>query len=279
MGKLLNCIRKREADFISRQKVFFVATAPLSKDHHVNVSPKAPGTSVIVIDPHTVAYCDLTGSGAETAAHVLENQRMTLLFCNLEEGPPKILRLHGKAKVVVKEDVESSLLERFPKHLISSYGFRAIYVLRIDRISTSCGYSLPIMNFQKHRETLNEWTENRGKQGMWDYGILKNSFSIDGLPSLTILRNSRDDRDCVIVPKPEDGYISTGERVPTCDPRAKEEERVGITTMLSTSQKKNESNWNLFGIVLVFFLGMIFGSLLAMLVLLMPTDGEVRELL
>lgn len=206
MGKLLDCIRDKDAEFMAEQKVFFVATAPLSKDHHVNVSPKSPGTSLTVLDPHTVAYLDLTGSGSETAAHVTENGRMTILFCNLEEGPPKLMRLHGTARVLLREDADESLLAKFPKILTSSPGFRAIYFLKTDRISTSCGYSMPVMQFDNYRQVLNNWTESRGTQGMLDYGIEKNSYSIDGIASLAILR-SKNDKDYKIVPKPKDGYI------------------------------------------------------------------------
>ena len=190
MGKLLDCISSKEEEFIRQQKVFFVATAPLSADCHINVSPKSPGTSVVVIDPHTVAYCDLTGSGAEAAAHVLENQRMTLMFCNIETGPPKILRLHGKATVVVKEEISDELCQRFPTVITSSIGFRCVYILKVDRVSSSCGYSLPVMKFEKYRQTLNEYTEKAGQDGMDAMCLKKNSYSIDGLPSLGLLRNS-----------------------------------------------------------------------------------------
>jgi hypothetical protein len=203
MGKVLECITDSEEAFIAKQKVFFVATAPLDKDHRVNVSPKAPGASVVVIDPHTVAYSDLSGSGAETAAHVMENGRMTILFCNLESGAPKILRLYGTARFTVKEEVEPSLLRQFPTEITSSFGFRAIFILKVERISTSCGYSLPVMAFEKHRKILEEYTEKAGEEGMKDYCLKKNSFSIDGLPSLALIRN----KNTVIVPKHEDGYI------------------------------------------------------------------------
>jgi hypothetical protein len=203
MGVVIEALTEKEVAFIATQKVFFVGTAPLSKDHHVNVSPKSPGTSVIVIDPHTVAYFDLTGSGAETAAHVMENERMTLLFCNLESGAPKILRLYGNARMVLKKDVEPSLLQNFPESVTSSFGFRAIYILDIHRISSSCGYSLPVMNFEKYRKTLEEYTVKEGLQGMADYRIKKNSFSIDGLCSLAQFENN----DLTILPKPESGYI------------------------------------------------------------------------
>ena len=209
MGKVIECLTEKEEEFIKSQKVFFVATSPLDKDHHVNVSPKAPGTSVVVLDPYTVAYCDLSGSGAETTAHVLENSRMTLLFCNIEHGPPKILRLYGKAKVLAKDCISDSkefnkLVPKFPKSITSDYGFRAIFILNIDRMSTSCGYSLPVMKFEKYRQILNEYSTKKGEQGMVDYRIYKNSFSIDGLLSYGIYSHGNSKN---IIPKPEDGYI------------------------------------------------------------------------
>lgn len=203
MGKLLDEIGSGEADFIAKQKVFFVATAPLDKKHHINLSPKAPGSSVVVLGPHKIAYADLTGSGAETAAHVMENQRMTLLFCNLEDGPPKILRLYGTAELIIREEVEPSLLEKFPEKMTQNPGFRSVFVLNVERVSSSCGYSLPVMTYQKTRATLDEFAERKGLEGVKDYCLFNNSFSIDGLPSVAQLRNP----NVKIVPKPEDGYI------------------------------------------------------------------------
>lgn len=204
MGKVLDEISDKEARFIVESKVFFVATAPLSSEHHVSVSPKAPGSSCVVLSGHEVAYADLTGSGAETAAHVLQNGRMTLLFCNLERGPPQILRLHGKAEMILAANIPALLLNQFPHQITSHIGFRAVYRLKVHRISTSCGYSLPQMDFIKYRSTLDEWTEKAGKAGISDYVTKKNSFSIDGLPSLALLRE-----DCPlhIEPVVEDGYI------------------------------------------------------------------------
>jgi len=201
MGKLLPEIGPREEAFISSQKVFFVATAPLDPNHHVSVSPKANGC--VVLDPHTIVYADLTGSGAETAAHVLQNGRMTLMFCNIEAGPPKILRLFGRAQVILAENVPPSLLQRLPSDITSHLGFRAVYKLAVSRISSSCGYSLPIMEFVKHRTTLDEVTEKNGKSWVFDYNTKKNSFSIDGLPSLALLRSNAP----VVEPAEEEGYI------------------------------------------------------------------------
>jgi hypothetical protein len=204
MGKVLAEITEREAAFIAAQHVFFVATAPLSPQHHVSVSPKAGLGSAVVLNTHEVAYADLTGSGAETAAHVRENGRMTLLFCNLEKGAPKILRLHGIARVVVADDVPTSLRDKFPLKIVQSAGFRAVFILHVTRISTSCGYSLPIFDFVRQRTTLDEYTAKEGARGMFDYQTLKNSFSIDGLPSIALLRHNSPRN---VVPVTEEGFV------------------------------------------------------------------------
>lgn len=209
MGKVLPSLSDKEVAFIASQKVFFVATSAVSVHHHVSVSPKAnssAGNAIVVLDPHTVAYADWTGSGSETAAHVLENGRMTLLFVNLESGPPKILRLFGMAHVWSAETVPADLLRHFPPAIATqNLGFRAVYKLHVDRISDSCGFSMPIMNFEKYRKTLDEYTTKAGKEGIAEYRILKNSFSIDGLPSLAHLhpRNA----SLKIEPMWQDGYF------------------------------------------------------------------------
>jgi hypothetical protein len=205
MGKVLSELTSKEEKFIASQKVFFVATAALSKDHHVSVSPKANDGTFIVIDKLTVAYADYTGSGAEAAAHVLQNQRMTIMFCNIEQGLPNILRLFGHAELILPDNnTSASIVNKFPSSVTQNCGFRAIYILHIHRISTSCGYSLPIMDFVKFRTTLTECNEREGKEGVFKYKTLKNSYSIDGLPSLALLRK---DAPPNIVPIYEDGYI------------------------------------------------------------------------
>jgi hypothetical protein len=128
---------------------------------------------------------------------------MTIMMCNLEAGAPKILRFHGKAELIVKENVEENLLQKFPDSITQSPGFRSIFILKVERVSSSCGFSLPIMTYQKTRSTLHEYTDRKGLEGMNDYCIYKNSFSIDGLASVAQLRF----RDKIIVPKPEEGYI------------------------------------------------------------------------
>jgi len=224
MGRVLKEIGPSEEAFILKQRLFFVATAPLSSDHRVSVSPKAnrqPTTTtdnvindvdggekkkeggegqvvacdddgsrsaVAVLGPHEVAYADLTGSGSETASHVMENGRMTLMFCNLEQGPPKILRLYGTASVVLAEDVPMALKDKFDPAIVNSDGFRAVYRLRVDRISTSCGYTLPVMKHERYRSTLMETYDSWGKAKLDSYSTERNAYSIDGLPSLALCR-------------------------------------------------------------------------------------------
>jgi len=212
MGKVLEEITQREIDFIAKQRVFFVATAPHAADTRVNVSPKAPaGASVVVLGPHKVAYLDLTGSGSETAAHVLQDDedqgeqggRITLLFCNLEEGPPKLMRLHGTATLLTKEEVPKDLLSKFPPYLTQNPGFRGIFVVAVNRISTSCGYTMPVMTFHKYRKTLDEYMDRLTEKEQQEYMLKKNSYSIDGLESISLKRFANKQ----VTPYAENGYI------------------------------------------------------------------------
>ena len=163
------------ADWIGRQHLFFVATAPLSGDGHVNVSPKGLDT-LRILDDMTVAYIDLTGSGAETVAHVRENGRITLMWSAFE-GPPRIVRVHGRGEVVEPDDPRiAGRFEEIP-------GARAVIVVHADRISDSCGYSVPTYTFDGHRSKLVEWAAHRGPEGLAAYRAEKNATSIDGLPA------------------------------------------------------------------------------------------------
>jgi hypothetical protein len=186
--------------------VFFLATAPTSTNHHVNVSPRAPGNSVVVLDTHTVAIADLSGSGSETAAHILQNSRITIMFVNLLEGPPMILRLFGMAQILLPAEADQavpSLLQRFPPALTADNGFRAVYLVTCHRITASCGYSMPVMAVESFRTELRDFTELKGRQGMQAYREHKNSYSIDGLPSLAMLQCG----DVAVCPCREKGYI------------------------------------------------------------------------
>lgn len=176
MGKVHEAITNDLQEFISRQHMFFVATAPL--DGRVNISPKGLD-SFRVLSNSRVAYLDMTGSGNETSAHLLENGRITFLFCAFE-GAPKILRLYGQGRTVLPDDPEwADLLALFPYFL----GTRQIIVADIDRVSTSCGYAVPLYEFQGQRETLIKWSEHRGEDGLVTYHREKNVRSIDGLPT------------------------------------------------------------------------------------------------
>lgn len=164
-------------DWISRQHVFFVATAP-SAGGHVNLSPKGYD-ALRVLDPHRVAYLDLTGSGAETVAHLREDGRMTMMFCAFE-GPPRILRLYGRgAAHVVGTERYEDLAPRFP----DLPGARAIVELEVERIQTSCGFAVPHLSFQGERPTLEQWAARRSDADLQAYRAGKNAKSIDGLPA------------------------------------------------------------------------------------------------
>ncbi|HTF34705.1 MAG TPA: pyridoxamine 5'-phosphate oxidase family protein [Myxococcota bacterium] len=179
MGKTYPEIDQRIAEFLRKQHVFFVATAPLSAEGRVNLSPKGL-QSFAVLDPRTVAYLDLTGSGIETVAHLRENDRITLMFCAFE-GPPKILRLQGRGEAIERGHSEwDALAARFPSHL----GARAVIRVRVERIADSCGYAVPLMRYEGDRDQLTLWAERKGSEGLSAYRAAFNGTSIDGLPGL-----------------------------------------------------------------------------------------------
>jgi hypothetical protein len=164
--------------FLERQPMFFVATAPLGADGHVNVSPKGLQGTFAVLDSQHVAYLDLTGSGVETIAHLRENGRITLMFCAFD-GPARIVRLFGRGAVVACDDAEFEVhAERFPQHP----GARAVITLTLDRVSDSCGYGVPRMTYVEDRDRLLEWARQRGDDGLAAYRDERNGQSIDGLP-------------------------------------------------------------------------------------------------
>jgi pyridoxamine 5'-phosphate oxidase-like protein len=183
MGKVLDALDEKLTGVVLRQPVFFVATAPAGRDGHVNVSPKGTSGTFAVLDPRTVAYLDLTGSGVETIAHLRDNGRITLMFCTFE-GPPLIVRLHGRGEVVVPTDDRfPDLLAAFPEQA-DAPGIRSVVRVDVERVSTSCGYSVPLMEYQGDRPQLRQWAERRGPDGVEAYRGEKNAESIDGLPGL-----------------------------------------------------------------------------------------------
>ncbi len=162
--------------FIKAQPLFFVATAPLSEDGRINLSPKGYDTFRI-LSPHQVAYLDLTGSGNETSAHLAENGRITFLFCAFS-GAPQILRLYGRGETVLPGAARwEELIVHFPDYP----GIRQIIIASIHFVQTSCGYGVPLMELQKDRETMARWANSKGEEGLVEYRRVKNRKSLDGL--------------------------------------------------------------------------------------------------
>ena len=177
MGKTFETIVPALQEWIAQRHVFFVATAPLATDGHVNCSPKG-SDSFRILNDHEVAYLDLTGSGVETIAHVSENERIVIMFCAFE-APQKTVRIHGRGEVVLPADPDFAQLSvLFPSHA----GARAIIRVKANRISDSCGFTLPFMDYVEHRDTLDRWTDKKTPEELVDYRKLKNETSINGIP-------------------------------------------------------------------------------------------------
>ncbi len=180
MSKSFEAIDGRVREFIGRQHVFFVATAPSGDGGHVNCSPKGLDTFRI-IGPRQVAYLDYTGSGAETIAHLRDNGRIVIMFCAFE-GAPNIVRLHGRGTVVEHGAPEfAALAAQFPAALD---GVRAVIRVDLTRISDSCGFGVPRYRYEQERTQLTAWVDRKGAQGVAEYQRENNARSIDGLPAL-----------------------------------------------------------------------------------------------
>lgn len=189
MAKIFERIDEHQREWIARQRLFFVATAPLAGDGRVNCSPKGPIGTFRVLDDHTVAYLDMVGSGAETVAHLRENGRIVVMFCAFE-GPPRILRLHGRGEVVPAADPRfADLYARADfdaPHEIEE-ARRAVILIEVERIADACGYGVPLMAYEGEREHAGAWAEKKlrvgGDGAIDDYMAEKNAESIDGLPA------------------------------------------------------------------------------------------------
>jgi hypothetical protein len=188
MGKVYEEIDGHWREWIERQALFFVGSAPLDGDGHVNVSPKGPIGSLRVIDEHTIAYLDVVGSGAETIAHLRENGRIVVMLCAFD-GPPRILRLHGRGEVLTPDDPRfAELVEEFGYQPATEQSRRAIVMVHVTRIADSCGYGVPLMEFAGEREHHDKWAAKKlranGPDALREYEREKNSLSLDGLPAL-----------------------------------------------------------------------------------------------
>ncbi|NOI58753.1 pyridoxamine 5'-phosphate oxidase family protein [Vibrio coralliilyticus] len=176
MGKQFSELSDKHIAFIDQQKLYFVGTAADSGS--VNLSPKG-GDSLRVISPTQIAWLNLTGSGNESAAHVLNNPRMTLMFCAFE-GAPLILRAYGQASVLHNKDAEwKKYVSLFPE----SAAARQIFILDINMVQSSCGMSVPYFSYEGDREDLAKWSEKQGTEGIEKYWLKKNQKSIDGFES------------------------------------------------------------------------------------------------
>jgi hypothetical protein len=189
VAKVFDGIDEHLQRWISSQALFFVGTAPLAADGHVNLSPKGPIDTLRVLDSHTVAYLDMIGSGAETIAHLRENGRVVIMLCAFQ-GPPRIVRLHGRGEVVPASDPGfQGLVARcqFREPEVPQ-ARRAIVLVHVERVADSCGYGVPLMAYEGLRPHQDAWAAKKvrvgGEEALLDYQRENNSQSLDGLPAL-----------------------------------------------------------------------------------------------
>jgi hypothetical protein len=184
MGEFYKQISKKQEEFIKNQQMYFVGTAPLSENGHINVSPKGLD-SFRVIDPNQIAYLDVISSGNETSAHILENGRITIMFCSFDKKP-LILRLYGKGRTILPSNdhwnTYAGLFEVYEST-------RQIIVVDVDLVQSSCGFGVPRYEFIEHRDIHFSWAGQKGPQGLSAYIDENNLTSLDGLP--TALGNER----------------------------------------------------------------------------------------
>jgi len=175
MGKRYNSITEKYKDFIKQQRIFFVGTA--APDGRVNVSPKGADT-FRVINANQVVWLNLTGSGNETAAHLAQTERMTIMFCAFE-GKPIILRLYGKAKIF---NAGHEIYKKYSPLFPEIPGRRQIIEMHVDLLQKSCGMAVPLMDYVADRDELHKWAEKKGSEKLHQYWQEKNTVSIDGKP-------------------------------------------------------------------------------------------------
>jgi len=178
MGKEHSQITVEHKEFIENQKLFFVCTSPLNANGHINLSPKG-FDCFRVLSATRVGYLDIVGSGNETSAHLLENGRITFMFCAFD-GPPKILRLYGKGRTVLPGDNE---WEELSKHFTILPATRQIIVADIFKVKSSCGFGIPYYEYKGDRDHSFKWAETKGEDGLEEYKKEKNMVSMDGLPA------------------------------------------------------------------------------------------------
>jgi hypothetical protein len=179
MAKQFEALNSDLRDFIQRQNIFFVSSA--TADSRVNISPREI-LALRIIDDHSVIYLDRTGSGNETAAHMLADGRLTIMFCAFS-GPPQIMRLYGTGTSVGWENAEFEDLISQYYGGVTPLGTRQIMRLNFDLVQTSCGYGVPLFDYKGERAAIESWHENKGPDGIQSYWEQKNLSSMDGLPT------------------------------------------------------------------------------------------------
>jgi pyridoxamine 5'-phosphate oxidase-like protein len=180
MAKTFEGIDEKLGQWLDDQAVFFVATAPSGPEGHINLSPKGVSGTFRILDPSTVAYLDITGSGIETVAHLRENGRIIIMFCAFS-GPPRIVRLHGHGTAALPGDAD---WEELAARFAPQPGTRSIITVALERVSDSCGFGVPLMTYDRDRQDMAKWADRKGEDGLVEYRAKKNATSIDGLPGL-----------------------------------------------------------------------------------------------
>jgi hypothetical protein len=186
MGKFFNGISEAHAEFIRSQHIFFVATAPLTKDGRINLSPK--GLDCFrVLGENEVGYMDLISSGNETSAHTLENGRITFMLCSFD-GDPRIMRLYGKGRAVLPGSEE---WDEYARHFTIYPSTRQLIIAEIDLVQTSCGFGVPLFEYAGERDLHFKWAEKKGDEGLKEYIRDHNLNSLDGLTTDLGLINNK----------------------------------------------------------------------------------------
>lgn len=187
MAKFSDSIGDAHADFIRSQAVFFVATA--APGGRINLSPKGLDGTLALLGPNRVAFLNLTGSGNETAAHLLADGRITLMFCAFT-GEPKVLRLYGRGRAVHRHDPDWAEFDRlFPSYPAK----RQVVVVEVESVNSSCGFGVPLMDLVGQRTLLPAWAERKGPEGIARYWKDRNAVSFDGLPTGVLPTNRPED--------------------------------------------------------------------------------------
>jgi hypothetical protein len=176
MAKFYDSLNSTLQEFISNQKIFFVSTA--AESGRINLSPKGMD-SFRIVDENKILWLNLTGSGNETAAHIQQVNRMTIMFCAFD-GNPLILRLYGKARAIHSQDKD---WDQYYAHFSAIAGARQIFEMQVESVQTSCGFAVPLMDYKEDRDILKNWAEKKGEEAIKDYWEEKNVTSIDGLPT------------------------------------------------------------------------------------------------